>query len=269
MLCRIPFKVGNYEVGCGRCKACRITRQSAWIGRLEAEALDHSRVSFWTLTYRVNPETLIYSHIQKWIKRLRRRYPKFRFFCVGEYGERLARPHWHVIVFSGPDIKNGTQGENIYTWPYGYVLAGPVNPGAYRYVAGYVLKKSIKDPKVRMSLKPGLGLGRIKMLGKKAGLAARARPFEKIPSQFTVKSKKYPLYGGARRSFENAFFKAGGSLMRIAPEEKQLLMMRLTVEDRRTFRDEEQGFRFNQRDLHTVEKNRMLYDYVEARKEKL
>lgn len=265
MQCRVPYRMGLIEVGCGRCKACRITRQSAWIGRLTAEGLDHTEVSFWTLTYAENPGVLIYEHIQRWVKRVRKRYPKFRYFVVGEYGEQGGRPHWHVVSFSGPPVGRGVRGDRIMSWPYGYVLAGPVEAGAYRYVAGYVLKRSVRDPIVRMSLRPGIGLRRLTLLGERAGLAAKARPFLKLPTKVTVSNRVYPLYGGGRRAFEKGFFKAGGSLMRMAPEDKVALYLRLKAEDRAAYWSENEGNRFGSRDLHLIEQERIRWEGVERR----
>lgn len=68
------------ELPCGQCIGCRITRSKHWATRCIHEASLHPDNSFITLTY--NPENLppdgglIKSDFQKFMKRLRRRYPK-------------------------------------------------------------------------------------------------------------------------------------------------------------------------------------------------
>jgi len=262
MQCRRPYKVGNYEVGCGRCKACRIVRQESWVCRMSLELLDHPHASFWTLTYKENPGDLDYSHIQKWLKKVRQQHGSFRYFVCGEYGEKLARPHWHVIMFGGPILRDPEK----RLWDFGFTVVGPVESGAIRYVAGYVLKKAVKPPLVRMSLKPGLGLERLYALGQMIGAKAKDRPLEKLPSYVTVSNKSYPLYGGGRRAFERGFFKAGGCLMRMAPEELTQIFLRSSAEQRIQWFAEDEGYRFGLHDLDIIERERVEVDVAERRK---
>ena len=45
-------------------------------------------------------QTLLYTDIQKFLKRLRKAYRgKLRYFVAGEYGEQTARPHYHMILY--------------------------------------------------------------------------------------------------------------------------------------------------------------------------
>jgi len=71
----------------------------------------HEQNCFVTLTY--NPKnlpangTLVVDDVQRFLKRLRKKLEpkKIRFFLCGEYGEKLARPHYHLIIF-GHDFED-------------------------------------------------------------------------------------------------------------------------------------------------------------------
>ena len=93
-------------------------------------------------------------HVQLFLKRLRKKFTgvKIRFFCCGEYGPKLGRPHYHLILF-GLDFddkilfKKAKSG-NLYTskilsdcWGKGYVTTGAVTLQSAGYVARYCLKK--------------------------------------------------------------------------------------------------------------------------------
>lgn len=111
---------------------------------------------FLTLTYA--PEhlppygALRKDHLQKFIKRLRRDGLKIRYYAVGEYGEQLSRPHYHIILFgfwpSDSYIWRTKGGYNFYRsdyiekkWPYGYCDYSSVTRSNCDYVARYVTKK--------------------------------------------------------------------------------------------------------------------------------
>lgn len=70
---------------CGRCIGCRLERSRQWATRLMHEAQMHPSASFVTLTYD-DPHlprgaSLQLDHLQKFLKRLRRRLPQqIRFF---------------------------------------------------------------------------------------------------------------------------------------------------------------------------------------------
>ena len=145
------------------------------------EATCHARTSFVTLTYdnAYYPEfgDLCPDHLQRWLKRIRkfevkRSGGKLRYFAVGEYGDRLGRPHYHVALFGlGCEQGGGIRGcacsscEGVRkTWGLGHVLIGSWGPQSASYVCGYVSRKATSDywgdrvpPFRRMSLVPGLG----------------------------------------------------------------------------------------------------------------
>lgn len=115
--------------------------------------------------------TLLPSDVQKFIKRLRRHLeyrPKIkqdgrdhvdkpiRYFCVGEYGTKSRRPHYHLIVFGWKPSdmvfhEERGKGEGRYVisrsaqveklWTYGFSTVCEVNVGVAKYCAQYVTKK--------------------------------------------------------------------------------------------------------------------------------
>jgi len=167
MLCKKPFTKGATSHGCGQCMPCRIKRRRIWTHRMMLEAAVHPASSFITLTYndQNNPGTLVPSHLQLWLKRIRKGYgAPLRFYGVGEYGDITERPHYHVALF-GHDPKHHYAVER--TWDYGYSYTGELTLHSAQYIAGYVTKKltATNDPRLngrypefaRMSLRPGIG----------------------------------------------------------------------------------------------------------------
>ena len=91
------------QLPCGQCIGCRLERSRKWAMRCVMEASMHDRNCFITLTYddRHLPQTG-----ERWkkdfvdfMKRLRKKVGKVRFFHCGEYGELNKRPHHHAILF--------------------------------------------------------------------------------------------------------------------------------------------------------------------------
>ena len=175
------------------------------------EASMHEENSFVTLTYA--PEhlpaggTLVKDHFKKYMKRLRRRLwreqkqlekelgkqlapSRVRYYHCGEYGEKLARPHYHACLFGYdyPDRRFHAEknGSTLYTsdlankdWKFGNVIIGELTFESAAYTARYITKKQLGDdidghydrvnydtgefyqlePEyTSMSLKPGIGL---------------------------------------------------------------------------------------------------------------
>lgn len=139
----------DLAVPCGKCLGCRSARAQAWALRCRLEWSQHSDACWCTLTYaeKYKPPTLSRKHLQAYLKRLRARESDrvVRFFGCGEYGERTARPHYHVILFGlsryNPHIEAA--------WGMGNVRIDPLTPAAINYVAGYVSKKIGADDFVR------------------------------------------------------------------------------------------------------------------------
>jgi hypothetical protein len=165
------FGSKRINLPCNKCIGCRLRYAKEWAIRCMHEA--HVNVSkencFITLTYNndhlpkdgsLNKRTL-----QLFMKRLRKQTKKeLRFFACGEYGEKLGRPHYHLLIFGYdfPDRKlfneNKNPDWNLYTsklltevddngniiggvWPYGYSTIGNCSFESASYTARYVTKK--------------------------------------------------------------------------------------------------------------------------------
>lgn len=131
------------------------------------EASQHENNCFVTLTYSDDElpysENLIYSHVQKFLKALRKRGHKVRFYAAGEYGELYGRPHWHLclfgykptdleffkktwnndILYTSPSIdeawfRRDRQGRNVNR---GFATVGNLTHESAGYAARYCLKK--------------------------------------------------------------------------------------------------------------------------------
>lgn len=178
---------------CGQCLGCRLKYSREWALRCVNEAQTHSKSSFLTLTYRDAdlPEngSLDRSDLTKFLKRLRKKF-NVRYYACGEYGDKLGRPHYHVVLFGEDFSDDRTQignpgGQPLYTsetlesiWGKGHVSIGAFNFTTAAYVARYVTKKingaqkdkhyqrvdnetgevyELKQEFAAMSLKPGIG----------------------------------------------------------------------------------------------------------------
>lgn len=82
-------------------------------------------------------------HVQDFTKRLRKEHAKhsdetIRYYTVGEYGSKTARPHYHSIMFnlSAPTVYQVAQ-----IWGMGNVKVDPVTPASIRYVTKYLINK--------------------------------------------------------------------------------------------------------------------------------
>ncbi len=166
--------------GCGQCVTCRINKRRQWTNRIVLEASLYEDNTFMTLTYSDEnlPEDLSVSkyELQNFIKRLRKKHGKLRYFAVGEYGSQTNRPHYHVIGFGVPNCLHGrTRGKNCCpvclsiaeVWGLGNIYLGQVSQDSAGYCAGYVVKGWTRDiplldrsPEFTLkSLKPGIGEG--------------------------------------------------------------------------------------------------------------
>lgn len=215
--------VEELSLPCGKCIGCRIDYAQQWANRimLERECHDPETCYFITLTFddraiectgyeedrqygrSPNPHVLRpfslsntgvvdgWSHslnrsdLQLFMKRFRRSHEndKIRFFACGEYGDKSARPHYHLIVFGVHFdendlnfLKKSPLGYDYMTseslkkdWPYGFNIVAPVTWESACYVARYVTKKmygpdgdafyakyNLEKPFTACSRRPGL-----------------------------------------------------------------------------------------------------------------
>jgi len=145
-------------IPCRRCIGCKISYSQSWAARCMHEAKSHQFSICATLTYSDQnlPEhgSLRKRDVQLFIKRLRKQIApqKISYFYCGEYGEKLHRPHYHIILFGywPTDAKPWRQKKDVQyyrsstlekLWALGNVEFGNVTYKAARYVAGYIFKK--------------------------------------------------------------------------------------------------------------------------------
>lgn len=179
---------------CGQCIGCRLDRSVNWAIRVMHESQLHDSSVFATLTYDDEHMpyggVLHYRHFQLFMRKLRKRVPNVRFFMCGEYGEKLARPHYHAALF-GLSLgdrypwRKSSAGFQLYRsplldslWEFGSAEFGELSFGSAAYVARYCMKKvtgkgaeshyerlvpdtgeiiGVAPEFARMSLKPGIG----------------------------------------------------------------------------------------------------------------
>lgn len=159
----------DYErkVPCGRCMRCKATNSASWLFRLQQEVNVNSYPWYVTFTYNDNhlPKiwtndgnevmTLDYEDIKKYFKRLRKntKLDNIRYFCVGEYGSKRGRPHYHAIIFNVPNMQDIVDNWNAK----GFVYVEPFNPmlGGGAYLTKY-LCKDVSDFNKKEIVKPKL-----------------------------------------------------------------------------------------------------------------
>nr|UXQ87964.1 MAG: replication initiation protein [Microvirus sp.] len=152
----------SLQLPCGQCIGCRLARSQMWAVRCMHENQQHQQSAFITLTYDEehlpHDNSLNPIHLQKFIRRYRKKYGKIRYLSVGEYGDKLSRPHYHAIIFghefTDTDIHSEEEGLITYhsptlntLWGKGYTTTGQVSIESAAYVARYCLKKITGDQK--------------------------------------------------------------------------------------------------------------------------
>lgn len=170
-------------------------RAKAWALRCVHESRMYDENCFVTLTY--NPEHLPKDgsvskrDMQLFMKRLRKEIEprQVRFYGCGEYGSKLGRPHYHVLLFNfdfsdkellyvenNKHSRSASTGSyKVYSsrlldrlWTSGFTTVGDVTFESCGYVARYIGKKiggekaiehyKGKEPEFAlMSRKPGIG----------------------------------------------------------------------------------------------------------------
>ena len=199
-----PPRYSIQMIPCGNCIECRLKHSQEWAIRCMAEKKIHENNLMLTLTYNddnlniVNGidtttgevkkyATLSIKDHQKFMKKMRKKFGKIRFFMSGEYGDQTKRPHYHYILF-GLKIEDlkfwknsktewSNQKNKLYNsktidkiWGKGFAVINEVNYETCAYVARYVTKKwkgdaaidkytskNIIPPFCQMSRNPGIG----------------------------------------------------------------------------------------------------------------
>lgn len=149
---------GDIKLPCSYCVGCRLEYSRQWSLRCVHEASCYQSNCFITLTYDNAhlPEhgSLVVEHFQGFMKRLRERYSdvKMKYYHCGEYGDKLGRPHYHVLLF-GFDFadkvyKCSRRGNQYFEsqildkiWGHGKCILGNLTLQSAGYVARYAVKK--------------------------------------------------------------------------------------------------------------------------------
>lgn len=263
MLCKETVKTGGTAHPCGQCLFCRINQRREWVARLLLEASCHGSNQFVTLTYEegqlptniipgrasvraiaahpqvaAQPGTLSKSDLTRFFKRLRHVHD-FRYFAVGEYGERLGRPHYHALLF-GADF---TSEELADAWKHGHVHVGEVEAASIAYCVEYLIKyRNKKDELLDLRREPEFGvMSRNPGIGQFALGEIRQAIFSSpplkngtllIPDTFRLGGKEHPMPRFLRRQLENeGFVSSRKALYECShdPEEMSVLLRRSKV----------------------------------------
>lgn len=161
---------------CRKCLGCRLDHSREWANRILMELCYHRDAWFLTLTYSddnvprtfscdqetgeiISPAmTLVKKDFQDFMKRLRFNSKQdIRYYAAGEYGDKSARPHYHIILFGLHlddivPISKSFSGEQYYIssfiskcWSFGHHILGQVTFESAAYVARYTMKKANKN----------------------------------------------------------------------------------------------------------------------------
>lgn len=255
MLCKSMVTTKGTVHPCGQCLFCRINKKRDWISRLLLEAACHPINQFWTLTYEdgqlpneLPPNgahslakqaqvlrskagsqllgvagqsgTLFKPDLALFFKRYRKNISDFRYYAVGEYGEKRGRPHYHVLAF-GTEVSKETLRE---TWRHGDVHIGDVESASITYCVEYALKREKSDGLIElrrlpefsvMSTKPAIGSYAIDEF-RTAILRSKPLPTGEllIPDTFRVLGKNYPVPRFVRNELEEEGFVTARSALR-------------------------------------------------------
>lgn len=167
---------------CGKCVECLVKRSNEWAYRIMHEAQQYKDNCFITLTYNEEhlPDkgNLSRRDLTLFLKRLRKKIGKFRYFACGEYGAKGNRPHYHIIIFGKTfedkiyfccDNKKQKLFRSVTLekiWNFGYSCLGDLTFESAKYCAKYMQKSRMLDsdkvkPFTTMSLKPGIGFNSV------------------------------------------------------------------------------------------------------------
>ena len=174
-MCTMPSRLPSGEMVACRtgCYQCRQRKLDDLVGRALAEQQTATHTFAVTLTYnsrqKAKAVTLVYTDIQRMLKRLRNDGYNPRYMVSGEFGSLKGRAHWHLVLFfkgkTPIDQKNVTTDKyekrvNWKYWPYGWAYFQIPDSKGMRYVLKYALKNTTSETAVghfAMSKYPPMG----------------------------------------------------------------------------------------------------------------
>ncbi len=233
-MCISPNKLADGTlVACRECRICRDNYINDWAGRLIAESKTAKYQYFALLTYgddklgeqgKIKAAVLTYSDVQKYFKKLRKRVGKFKYFVVGEYGNKNDRAHWHVVLMTNKPLEKAYAGKNRDRikkdgvlrqqgdWDHGWSSFQDFVYTHARYCCKYLDKgkqDEIKTSMLQMSKKPPIGTEYFQQVAKQyvdAGLSPQDRfySFAEIKNK-DGKPRKFMLSGVTAENFVKHF----------------------------------------------------------------
>ena len=155
-------KTGKVEdVPCGCCLVCLAKQANDWYIRFQIEQKYCLDSFFVTLTQEdAVYEPLCVDTIQRYFKRVRSMGFRFKYVCLGEYGPKTCRAHYHILFFldagSTPDFLSALSAQ----WQQrGIVDVKRPTKNHLFYVAKYNSKLFLKYVTIKLSSRrPAIGL---------------------------------------------------------------------------------------------------------------
>lgn len=229
-----------------------------WKIRLYEEIKDSTSAYFLTLTY--NDENLYFNekgkpsvfkrHVQNYMKSIRKISDnRLRYFCIGEYGGKFGRPHYHMNLFN---LEQNKLDEIVEKWKFGNVHVGQLNEARIQYTASYHTLKYNKPD--RMSNDTFVLMSRNKGIGYK--YVERMKKYH-TDNYFTQKSFyahndiKLPLPQYYKDKIYN-------------DEQKQLFRLQaenIEVKNWQNYRERQENFKHDFLDMHEFESQQLWSDY--------
>lgn len=170
-MCDLPVTIRKgVHVPCGKCGSCIQAKRLDWAVRLYYEALEAVQMAFITFTYEeknlsyadCDQAVLNYADLRNFWKSARKAGFNFRYFGVGEYGEKGGRPHFHALVFTGVNDIDWNVFCNI--WRFGFTHIGEVTNASIMYVTKDMLKEvdqyDYLEPEFRPQVRMSKGIGK-------------------------------------------------------------------------------------------------------------
>lgn len=161
-----------HKVPCGKCAFCLTNKRSQWMFRIYHEMRNQQHPG-WFLTFTYEERyvkrtayglSLRFRDIQLFLKKLRKANHYAKYICVGEYGTRTKRPHYHMLLWTDcpsmqiPNYWKTTTGEML-----GHIQFGRLTIASAMYTLKYIIQPKQKAEngleKTRAQFSKGLGLG--------------------------------------------------------------------------------------------------------------
>lgn len=203
-------------VACRNCQQCKEAVVLDWTGRLIAEQRTSKASHFLTLTYgrdtlynspdHEDAAVLNYSHVQDFFKRLRYYGHRFRYFVVGEYGDKKGRAHWHMAIYwltpPPEDVLEHAEKQDRWNWdawPHGFSQFKKLVVPRMRYLCKYLHKDMLENggqSYSQASKLPHIGRWYFRDLAKKwvdNGLAPQDRYYS-FPESFNSEGVKMKYF---------------------------------------------------------------------------